>query len=67
MPINWGEFVIAPTTFTIPGLFVDLQKFIYAESLTIHGGSGRPCCTSGAATRTDQTKIVTAAKSNEPI
>lgn len=29
---NGAEFVIGPTRFTIPGLFVDLQKFIYAES-----------------------------------
>lgn len=27
-----AEFAIAPTKFTIPGLFVDLQKLIYAES-----------------------------------
>lgn len=27
-----AEFVIGPTRFTIPGLFVDLQKYIYAES-----------------------------------
>ncbi len=27
-----AEFVIGPTKFTIPGLFIDLQKFIYAES-----------------------------------
>lgn len=27
-----AEFVIGPTKFTIPGLFVDLQRFIYAES-----------------------------------
>lgn len=26
------EFVIGPTNFTIPGLFVDLQKYIYAVS-----------------------------------
>jgi len=29
-----SEFVIGPTQFTIPGLFVDLQKFIYAVSDT---------------------------------
>ncbi len=27
-----AEFAIGPTRFTIPGLFIDLQKFIYAES-----------------------------------
>lgn len=27
-----AEFVIGPTRFTIPGLFIDVQKFIYAES-----------------------------------
>jgi hypothetical protein len=27
-----AEFVIGPSHFTIPGLFVDVQKFIYAES-----------------------------------
>jgi hypothetical protein len=27
-----AEFAIGPTKFTIPGLFIDLQKFIYAES-----------------------------------
>lgn len=27
-----AEFAIGPSKFTIPGLFVDLQKFIYAES-----------------------------------
>lgn len=29
-----AEFAIGPTKFTIPGLFVDLQTFIYAESVT---------------------------------
>lgn len=29
-----AEFAIGPTRFTIPGLYVDLQKLIYAESLT---------------------------------
>lgn len=29
-----AEFVIGPAKFTIPGLFVDLQKYIYAESTT---------------------------------
>jgi hypothetical protein len=28
-----AEFVIGPTRFTIPGLFIDLQKYIYAESM----------------------------------
>lgn len=27
-----AEFIIGPTRFTIPGLFIDLQKYIYAES-----------------------------------
>ncbi len=29
-----AEFAIGPTKFTIPGLYVDLQKLIYAESKT---------------------------------
>ncbi|MDO8584448.1 MAG: hypothetical protein Q7R83_04705 [bacterium] len=33
-----SEFVIGPSKFTIPGLFVDLQKFIYAESDTAFEG-----------------------------
>ncbi len=63
-----AEFVIAPTTFTIPGLFVDLQKFIYAESLTPFTAVAVDHVAPVALPPVPiKPSIVTAAKSNEPI
>ena len=37
-----SAYAIGPSKFTIPGLFVDLQKFIYAESLEAFTGTSVP-------------------------
>ncbi len=43
-----AEFVIGPTAFTIPGLFVDLQKYIYAESTSPFQAVSAPAATTPA-------------------
>jgi hypothetical protein len=43
-----AEFVIGPTTFTIPGLFVDLQRYIYAESTSPFQAVSAPVTTTPA-------------------
>lgn len=64
-----AEFVIGPTKFTIPGLFIDLQKFIYAESsapfqaVAVNASSPAPTPTPTAPSPTPSStgKIVTQA------
>lgn len=50
-----AEFVIGPTKFTIPGLFVDLQKYIYAESTTAFQAVSTPGATTPTASTTAPT------------
>ncbi len=50
-----AEFVIGPTTFTIPGLFVDLQKYIYAESTSPFQAVSAPAATAPATSTASPT------------